>query len=98
MKNLFTKCMVFSLLISLSLMVTGGFASAEGQKATICHVPPDDPSNAHEIVVSQKALESHLRNHPGDQLGPCQTGCASNNDCDDANLCTTDVCNPDGSL
>jgi bacillopeptidase F len=48
------------------------FRLIAGQKATLCHVPPDDPSYAHEIVVSEKALEAHLRNHPGDQLGPCQ--------------------------
>lgn len=42
-----------------------------GHKTTLCHVPADDRSNAHEIVVSEKALEAHLQNHLGDQVGPC---------------------------
>jgi bacillopeptidase F len=48
------------------------FRLVSDQKTTLCHVSSDGPSNAHEIVVSEKALEAHLRNHPGDQVGPCQ--------------------------
>jgi subtilisin family serine protease len=47
------------------------FRLVSGKKTTLCHFPPDDPSNAQKIVVSEKSLEAHLRNHPGDQAGPC---------------------------
>ena len=41
------------------------------QKCTICHVPPGNPPNAHTITVGCSAVQAHLRNHPGDCLGPC---------------------------
>jgi hypothetical protein len=40
-------------------------------KCTICHVPPGNPPNAHTITVGCSAVDAHLRNHPGDCLGPC---------------------------
>jgi hypothetical protein len=40
-------------------------------KCTICHVPPGNPPNAHTITIGCKAVEAHMRNHPGDCLGPC---------------------------
>lgn len=36
------------------------------QKITICHVPPGNPDNCHEIRISTNALQAHL-NH-GDRL------------------------------
>ena len=39
-------------------------------KVTICHVPPGNPENRHEITISLKALEYHL-NH-GDYIGDCE--------------------------
>jgi hypothetical protein len=64
------------------------FRLVAGQKVTLCHIPPDGLSNAHEIVVSEKALQAHLRNHPGDQVGRCQEDCegladALDTDCGD---------------
>ena len=41
------------------------------QKCTICHVPPGNPPQAHTITVGCSAVDAHLRNHPGDCLGPC---------------------------
>lgn len=38
-------------------------------KETICHVPPGNPANAHEIVVGCPAVEAHLAH--GDYLGEC---------------------------
>lgn len=29
-------------------------------KITICHIPPGNPSNAHEITISRNALLTHL--------------------------------------
>ena len=37
----------------------------------MCHVPPGNPANAHEISVSPKAADRHLANHAGDALGAC---------------------------
>lgn len=41
-------------------------------KVTICHIPPGNPSNAHNIVVSVNAQDAHLAH--GDVLGDCPTG------------------------
>jgi hypothetical protein len=38
-------------------------------KVVVCHIPPGNPGNAHEIVVSTNAVQAHL-NH-GDSLGKC---------------------------
>ncbi|HYR23448.1 MAG TPA: hypothetical protein VEP30_11070 [Chthoniobacterales bacterium] len=40
-------------------------------KCTICHVPPGNPPNAHTLTIGCSAVQAHLRNHPGDCLGPC---------------------------
>ena len=83
------------LLLGLSWLASPAFAGT--QKTTLCHVPPGNPENAHEIVVSENAISAHLQNHPGDQVGTCEQGCAIEADCSDGNFCTQDVCNPDGS-
>jgi hypothetical protein len=46
-------------------------ALARNDKVQVCHVPPGNPANAHEISISEKAVEAHLRNHEGDALGAC---------------------------
>ena len=38
-------------------------------KFTICHVPPGNPDNAHEITVAEAALPAHFPH--GDTLGSC---------------------------
>ncbi|MGV3594327.1 MAG: LamG-like jellyroll fold domain-containing protein [Sediminibacterium sp.] len=46
------------------------------QKVYLCHVPPGNPNNPQTLRISINAVESHLRNHPGDKLGSCdQQGC-----------------------
>jgi hypothetical protein len=40
------------------------------KKVTICHIPPGNPANAHEITISECAVNAHIRNH-GDTYGPC---------------------------
>ena len=40
-------------------------------KVTICHYPPGNPDNAHEIRVGESAVEHHILEH-GDDIGPCQ--------------------------
>lgn len=67
------------------------------EKVELCHVPPGNPANAHTIVVGAKAAEKHLKNHPGDYLGACVSGCQSASDCQDGDLCTDDICLADGT-
>ena len=43
---------------------------AAGLKVTICHIPPGNPDNAHEITVSISAVPAHLAH--GDDLGTCE--------------------------
>jgi hypothetical protein len=45
--------------------------ASDPNKCTICHVPPGNPPNAHTITVGCSAVDAHMRNHPGDCLGPC---------------------------
>jgi hypothetical protein len=44
---------------------------SDPKKCTICHVPPGNPGNAHTLTIGCSAVQAHLRNHPGDCLGPC---------------------------
>lgn len=39
-------------------------------KITICHVPPGNPDNAHEITVAEASLPAHFPH--GDTLGTCE--------------------------
>jgi len=41
------------------------------EKVTICHVPPGNPENAHDITIGASAVPAHLANHEGDHVGPC---------------------------
>src|SRR5262245_60054846 len=48
-------------------------ASPQGEaepKVTICHVPPGNPENAHEITVAESSLKAHFPH--GDTLGTCE--------------------------
>jgi hypothetical protein len=40
-------------------------------KCTICHLPPGNPSNAQTLTIGCSAVQAHMRNHPGDCMGPC---------------------------
>jgi hypothetical protein len=41
---------------------------------TLCHVPPGNPGNAHNITVCPDAAEAHFIHHEGDYLGTCIGG------------------------
>lgn len=43
--------------------------SKENHKITICHIPPGNPGNAHEITIDSNALQAHLDH--GDHIGTC---------------------------
>ena len=53
---------------------TDGTASGSAHKVVICHYPPGNPANAHTLTVGAPAVDAHLRNHPGDHVGPCGAG------------------------
>jgi hypothetical protein len=40
------------------------------EKVIVCHIPPGNPGNAHEICISPNAVPAHLAEH-GDMLGAC---------------------------
>ena len=69
-------------------------ALAAPAKVTICHLPPGNPTNVQTITVGEAAVPAHLAH--GDMLGACVSGCLDDNQCNDGNLCTSDVCLPSG--
>jgi hypothetical protein len=91
----FAVALRYFAVLGVILHVAG--AAADDTKVTLCHVSPDDPSQPHTLVVTTKAASAHLEHHPLDTLGPCPASCTSASTCDDNSLCTTDVCEHDGS-
>ncbi len=66
-----------NLLFLCTLFVLAATMSAQGAgKITICHIPPDDPTNPQTITVSNAALPDHLAH--GDYIGECASACTSN--------------------
>jgi hypothetical protein len=66
------KQALFALCTALLLLASAAGATAQNQKVTICHIPPGNPANAHEITISVNALAAHIRNHGDtDVVGPC---------------------------
>ncbi len=67
MKNFNLKKSIFVLTVLAISAVSFGFISVNNpSKVTICHVPPGNPGNCHEITISTNALQAHL-NH-GDRI------------------------------
>ena len=65
------------LLLSTGFLLLGAPASYQlraerDHKVLICHIPPGNPDNRHEILVDSHAVEAHVNNH-GDTIGPCQS-------------------------
>ena len=69
----------------------GGIASA-GNKVTICHFPPGNPSNFQQITIDAAGVAAHLAH--GDFLGTCASDCNANK-----TLCNTppDQCHQVGT-
>lgn len=63
-------------------LVLCGWTAAAAEKVTLCHAPPDNPTNTRELVVDIRAARAHLNQHPDDVLGPCRE-CREDGDCDD---------------
>jgi hypothetical protein len=47
-------------------------AASGNEKVTICHIPPGNPDNRHEITVSIFAVPAHVMLH-GDDVGSCDS-------------------------
>ena len=77
----FFKSSIFVILLAVVFSAT-----AYAAKVTVCHVPPGNPENFHDITISENALQAHL-NH-GDFVGSCAENCATV--CDDEDACTQD--------
>jgi len=75
-------------LILLGTLVSGPLLSAPPEKATICHLPPDDPSKFYTLRVPEKVVVNHVNNH-SDLLGACSS--YAEELCDDGNMCTIDT-------
>src|SRR5262249_53663336 len=74
----FSRRPLGSIVLALGIL-TGGFslwmtsvpAAKPEDKCTICHVPPGKPNNPQTLTIGCAAAQAHLRNHPGDCMGPC---------------------------
>ena len=60
-------CILIALVFCLSFSASLLFAN--GQKVTLCHIPPGNPANAKTIMVDETSVADHLAH--GDSLGPC---------------------------
>jgi hypothetical protein len=47
-----------------------GKPTCAAPKVLVCHIPPGNPANAHEICVGEPAVAAHVKNH-GDSTGAC---------------------------
>ncbi len=48
---------------------TSHAATDQPMKVLICHIPPGNPGNMHEITVDEAAVPDHLAH--GDHVGSC---------------------------
>lgn len=83
MKKVYVSKGIIFLILLLAIIFV---ATAYAAKVTVCHIPPGDPENYHDITISETALQAHLDH--GDYEGTCQENCPSV--CDDDNACTID--------
>jgi len=67
MNTIHVFCARLSALLFVLLFCSTALAGAS--KIEICHIPPDDPENAHTISIRDKAMNAHM-NH-GDFDGDC---------------------------
>ncbi len=56
-----------AVLITLGYSFKGGPVLKELTKITICHIPPGNEANCHEITISMNAFNQHITHH-GDAL------------------------------
>ncbi len=63
----FAKLIVIAVVLLLSGLSLGFNSKAAPAKITVCHTPPGNVENCHEISVSLNALQAHL-NHGDDMV------------------------------
>ncbi len=72
--------------------VTVSFVDARcghnNDKVLVCHLPPDNPANAHTICVGASAVADHLSH--GDYLGECSGSGKTDEDDDEGTIASTD--------
>jgi hypothetical protein len=56
----FSVILLASGIISYGFVSVGNHTAGNEPKITICHTPPGNPGNCHEIEVSLNALQAHL--------------------------------------
>lgn len=62
------KSILASALLFVAVTVSFSFKNVDPlDQITICHTPPGNPDNCHEITISLNAAQTH-RNHHGDRL------------------------------
>ena len=64
----------------------------EDHKVLICHIPPGNPDNAHEICIDEHALKAHFKH--GDCIGACGDPILSIDDYKEWDEVAFDVYNP----
>ncbi len=58
---------------SISSASEDDVVSNEPGDILLCHRPNGNPTNEQTLSLSQNAVDSHLANHPFDELGACPT-------------------------
>ena len=61
--------MLVVVLTGLATTTPTSLVADPDEKVTICHIPPGNPENAHEITVGASAVPAHLAH--GDRLFTC---------------------------
>lgn len=70
MKKFTIKLLALISAFSVLTVITGGAAYASPvEKVVICHIPPGNPDNMHNIEVGKAAVDAHLAH--GDSLSYC---------------------------
>ena len=77
-------CIELAFLLDMDDDGTADEAVCSGKKASICHIPPGNPANAHSLCVGKSAVKAHLAH--GDYEGPC-TGEYAGDQSDQVSIC-----------
>lgn len=95
MFNIRKKVLIHGVL-AVAIITIGFVPILHAAKVTICHIPPGNEANAHDITISENALQAHLEH--GDFNGTCDNQPAPEI-CTEGEICAVeaDVCVPDNN-
>jgi len=68
-KKMLRGAMLVAALTAMVMTTPTSVQADPDGKVTICHIPPGNPENEHEITVSLSAVPAHLAH--GDRLFTC---------------------------